>query len=116
MTQGEGVAVADHGEGLALIRDALAPHVPAVAAVGHRVVHGGASILGPTLATLPRRRTMSREALIPSELPRVRRVASSRRTRVASEGTELEVEVRNKRLPAKVTKLPFVPHRYHRGN
>ena len=37
-------------------------------------------------------------------------------TALASEGTELEVEVRNKRLPAKVTKLPFVPHRYHRGN
>ncbi len=37
-------------------------------------------------------------------------------TALAAEGTELEVEVRNKRLPAKVTKLPFVPHRYHRGN
>ncbi len=37
-------------------------------------------------------------------------------TALTSEGTELEVEVRNKRLPAKVTKLPFVPHRYHRGN
>lgn len=35
---------------------------------------------------------------------------------LAAEGTELEVEVRNKRLPAKVAKLPFVPHRYHRGN
>jgi len=34
----------------------------------------------------------------------------------AGEGTELTVEVRNKRLPAKVAKLPFVPHRYHRGN
>ena len=33
----------------------------------------------------------------------------------AGEGTELTVEVRNKRLPAKVAKLPFVPHRYHRG-
>ena len=30
-------------------------------------------------------------------------------------GTEVEVEVRNKRLPAKVTTMPFVPHRYHRG-
>ena len=32
-----------------------------------------------------------------------------------AEGTELEVVVRNKRLPAKVAALPFVPHRYHRG-
>ena len=36
-------------------------------------------------------------------------------TALATEGTELEIEVRNKRLPAKVAKLPFVPHRYHRG-
>ena len=36
-------------------------------------------------------------------------------TRFAEEGTELEVEVRNKRSPTKVAKLPFVPHRYHRG-
>ena len=36
-----------HGEALASIRDALAPQLPgAIAAVGHRVVHGGASILG----------------------------------------------------------------------
>lgn len=34
----------------------------------------------------------------------------------ASEGTELTVEVRNKRLPARVVPLPFVPHRYHRGS
>ena len=33
----------------------------------------------------------------------------------AGEGTEVEVAVRKKRLPAKVTKLPFVPHRYYRG-
>jgi len=33
----------------------------------------------------------------------------------AEPGTELEIEVRNKRLPAKVATLPFVPHRYHRG-
>ena len=32
-----------------------------------------------------------------------------------AEGTEVEVAVRNKRLPAKVAPLPFVPHRYHRG-
>lgn len=32
------------------------------------------------------------------------------------EGTDLEIEVRNKRLPAKVVGLPFVPHKYHRGN
>ena len=36
-------------------------------------------------------------------------------TALATEGTELEVEVRNKRLSAKVAPLPFVPHRYHRG-
>ena len=36
-----------HGEALANIRDALAPQLPGeIAAVGHRVVHGGASILG----------------------------------------------------------------------
>ncbi|VVT06853.1 glycine cleavage system aminomethyltransferase GcvT [Erythrobacter sp. EC-HK427] len=29
-------------------------------------------------------------------------------------GTTLEVEVRGKRLPATVTTLPFVPHKYHR--
>ena len=34
----------------------------------------------------------------------------------AAEGTEVEVAVRNKRLPAKVTTLPFVPHRYFRGS
>ena len=36
-------------------------------------------------------------------------------TELADEGTKLEVEVRKKRLPAKVASLPFVPHRYHRG-
>ncbi len=36
-------------------------------------------------------------------------------TGFTDEGTELEVEVRKKRLPAKVAALPFVPHRYHRG-
>ena len=36
-----------HGEALANIRDALAPQLPGeIAAVGHRVVHGGAAILG----------------------------------------------------------------------
>ena len=36
-----------HGEALASIRDALAPQLPGeIAAVGHRVVHGGAAILG----------------------------------------------------------------------
>ncbi len=34
----------------------------------------------------------------------------------AAEATELEIAVRNKRLPAKVVALPFVPHNYHRGN
>ena len=29
-------------------------------------------------------------------------------------GTALSIEVRGKRLPARVTALPFVPHRYHR--
>jgi aminomethyltransferase len=32
----------------------------------------------------------------------------------ASEGTALELEVRGKRLPARVVPMPFVPHRYHR--
>jgi aminomethyltransferase len=32
----------------------------------------------------------------------------------ASPGTLLEIEVRGKRLPARVVSLPFVPHRYHR--
>ncbi len=33
----------------------------------------------------------------------------------AAEGTALECEVRGKRLPATVTPMPFVPHRYYRG-
>ena len=33
----------------------------------------------------------------------------------AAPGTALQVEVRGKRLPATVTKMPFVPHRYFRG-
>lgn len=33
----------------------------------------------------------------------------------ANPGTALEIEVRGKRLPAIVTTLPFVPHRYFRG-
>ena len=32
----------------------------------------------------------------------------------AAPGTTLEIDVRGKRLTAKVTALPFVPHRYHR--
>jgi aminomethyltransferase len=32
----------------------------------------------------------------------------------AAPGTQLEIEVRGKRLPATVTPLPFVPHNYHR--
>jgi aminomethyltransferase len=32
----------------------------------------------------------------------------------AAEGTELKIEVRGKRLPARVVPMPFVPHRYHR--
>ena len=34
----------------------------------------------------------------------------------AGDGTALEVEVRNKRLAAKVAPMPFVPHRYYRGS
>ncbi len=30
--------------------------------------------------------------------------------------TELELQVRNKRLPARVAKMPFVQHRYYRGS
>lgn len=32
----------------------------------------------------------------------------------STSGTALEIEVRGKRLPARVVALPFVPHRYHR--
>jgi aminomethyltransferase len=32
----------------------------------------------------------------------------------AAEGTALAIEMRGKRLPATVTPMPFVPHRYHR--
>jgi aminomethyltransferase len=32
----------------------------------------------------------------------------------AAPGTALEIDVRGKRLPAVVTAMPFVPHRYHR--
>ncbi len=32
----------------------------------------------------------------------------------ASSGTALEIDVRGKRLPARVVPMPFVPHRYHR--
>ena len=32
----------------------------------------------------------------------------------AADGTDLEIEVRGKRLPARVVPIPFVPHRYHR--
>ncbi|QFT78844.1 glycine cleavage system aminomethyltransferase GcvT [Erythrobacter sp. THAF29] len=34
----------------------------------------------------------------------------------AAEGTALECEVRGKRLPANVSPMPFVPHRYYRGS
>ena len=33
---------------------------------------------------------------------------------LAAPGTALEIEVRGKRLPARVVAMPFVPHRYHR--
>ncbi|PLK25588.1 glycine cleavage system aminomethyltransferase GcvT [Novosphingobium sp. TH158] len=32
----------------------------------------------------------------------------------AAEGTAVEIDVRGKRLPARVVPMPFVPHRYHR--
>jgi aminomethyltransferase len=32
----------------------------------------------------------------------------------AADGTALAIDVRGKRLPARVTAMPFVPHRYHR--
>ena len=34
----------------------------------------------------------------------------------AAEGTALECQVRKKRLPAKVSPMPFVAHRYYRGS
>ncbi len=37
-------------------------------------------------------------------------------TEHSAEGTKLEIEVRGRRLPARVAPLPFVPHRYHRGS
>ncbi len=35
-------------------------------------------------------------------------------TTQAAPGTALEIDVRGKRLPARVVPMPFVPHRYHR--
>ncbi|WAT17564.1 glycine cleavage system aminomethyltransferase GcvT [Aurantiacibacter sp. MUD11] len=35
-------------------------------------------------------------------------------TEQAQNGTELEIEVRGRRLPARVVPMPFVPHKYHR--
>ena len=37
------------------------------------------------------------------------------RTALMADGTALDVEVRGKRVPAVVTKMPFVPTRYYRG-
>jgi len=34
----------------------------------------------------------------------------------AAEGTQLDIAVRSKRLPATVSPMPFVPHRYFRGS
>ncbi len=34
----------------------------------------------------------------------------------AADGAQLEIEVRSKRLPATVSPMPFVPHRYFRGS
>ena len=34
----------------------------------------------------------------------------------AAQGTTLEIEVRGKRLPARVVPMPFVPHNYYRGD
>lgn len=34
----------------------------------------------------------------------------------SAEGTALEIDVRGKRLPARVAPMPFVPHRYFRGS
>ncbi len=34
----------------------------------------------------------------------------------AAQGTSLEIAVRTKRLPATVSPMPFVPHRYYRGS
>jgi aminomethyltransferase len=34
----------------------------------------------------------------------------------AAEGTALEIEVRGKRLPARVVPMPFIPHNYYRGD
>ena len=37
-------------------------------------------------------------------------------TAFAADGTALEIDVRGKRLPARVAPMPFVPHSYHRGD
>ena len=34
----------------------------------------------------------------------------------SADGTELEIDVRGKRLPARVAPMPFVPHNYYRGD
>jgi aminomethyltransferase len=34
----------------------------------------------------------------------------------ATPGTALEIEVRGRRLPARVVPMPFVPHNYYRGD
>ena len=34
----------------------------------------------------------------------------------AAHGTVVDIEVRGRRLPAKIAPMPFVPHRYHRGS
>jgi len=34
----------------------------------------------------------------------------------AADGAALEIDVRGRRLPARVTPMPFVPHRYYRGS
>jgi aminomethyltransferase len=36
-------------------------------------------------------------------------------TALATAGTEVFAEVRGKRVPMRVTAMPFAPHRYHRG-
>jgi aminomethyltransferase len=36
-------------------------------------------------------------------------------TALATAGTDVFAEVRGKRVPMRVTAMPFAPHRYHRG-
>ena len=68
------------------------------------------SRLTPSIVTI---RTMSGYFSPKSIIAPAWRASASGRS-CAATGTALEIDVRGKRLPATVTAMPFVPHRYHR--